>query len=411
MSDDLLARYEAALGDRVGPLAFVDLDAFDANAEHLLGQAGGLDVRVASKSLRCAALIKRALDHPRVGGPGGSVFRGVLAFTPAEALHLAWHGIEDILVAYPSVDRAALTQVAWRVREQGAGRIILMVDSLEVAALISEAARNARVRIPVAVDIDASWRPVRGMVVGPRRSPVVSPADAAALVGSLAADPGLKVVGLMAYEGQVAGVGDRVPGRPLRSAVIRAMQSASLRELGRRLPAVIESVRRELAQHGQRLELVNGGGTGSLSRTSAAGTVTELSAGSGLYASTLFDTYQSLALQPAAYFVLPVVRRPGKGVATVLGGGYIASGAAGRDRLPSPVLPVGLELTGTEGAGEVQTPLRGSAADRLTVGDRVYFRHAKAGEPAERFPTVLLVQGDRVIDEVPTYRGVGKTFL
>ena len=409
--NDLLARYEKALGDRTGPLAFVDLDAFDANAAHLLGQAGGLPVRVASKSLRCAALIKRALDHPRVGGPGGSVFRGVLAFTPAEALHLAWHGIEDILVAYPSVDRAALTQVAWRACEQGAGRIILIVDSVEVAALVSEAARNARVRLPVAVDIDASWRPVRGVVVGPRRSPVVTPEQAAALCGALAADPGLKVVGLMAYEGQVAGVGDRVPGRPLRSAAIRAMQAASMRELGRRLPAVIEAVRRELAQHGQRLELVNGGGTGSLSRTAAAGVATELSAGSGLYASTLFDTYRSLALRPAAYFVLPVVRRPGPGVATVLGGGYVASGAAGRDRLPTPVLPAGLRLTGTEGAGEVQTPLRGAPADQLVIGDRVYFRHAKAGELAERFSSLLLIQGDRVVDDVPTYRGEDKAFL
>jgi len=240
---------------------------------------------------------------------------------------------------------------------------------------------------------------------------VVTPAQAAALVGALAADPALKVVGLMAYEGQVAGVGDRLPGRPVRSAAIRAMQRASLRELGRRLPAVVGAVRRELAQHGQLLELVNGGGTGSLSRTSPAGVATELSAGSGLYASTLFDTYRSLALQPAAYVVLPVVRRPGRGLATVLGGGYIASGAAGRDRLPTPVLPTGLRLTGTEGAGEVQTPLRGAPADRLAVGDRVYFRHAKAGELAERFSTLLLVQGERVIDEVPTYRGEGKTFL
>jgi D-serine deaminase-like pyridoxal phosphate-dependent protein len=408
---DHLARYEAALGDRVGPLAFVDLDAFDANAAHLLGQGGGLSVRVASKSLRCASMVKRALAHPRVGGAAGSVFRGVLAFTPAEALHLAWHGVEDILVAYPSVDRAALSSVAWRAREQGAGRVVLMVDSVEVASLVSEAARNARVRLPVAVDLDASWRPVRGVVVGPRRSPVVTPAQASALVGQLAADPALKVVGLMAYEGQVAGVGDRVPGRPLRSAAIRGMQSASMRALGRRLPAVVDAVRRELAQHGQLLELVNGGGTGSLSRTAAAGVATELSAGSGLYAPTLFDTYRSLALRPAGYFVLPVVRRPGRGVATVLGGGYIASGAAGRDRLPTPVWPAGLRLTGPEGAGEVQTPLGGAAADRLAVGDRVYFRHAKAGELAERFSALLLVSGDRVVDEVATYRGEGKTFL
>jgi D-serine deaminase-like pyridoxal phosphate-dependent protein len=408
---DLLARYEAAFGDRDAPFAFVDLDAFDANAAHLLGQAGGLPVRVASKSVRCVALVKRALAAPAVSG---SAFRGVLAFTPAEALHLAEQGIDDILVAYPSVDRAALASVASRAASGAPGRIVLMVDSVEGASLVSGAARSASVRLPVAVDVDAGWHPVRGVVVGPRRSPLATPADAVALVGRLATDPGLSVVGLMAYEGQVAGVGDRVPGRPVRSAAVRAMQAASLRELRSRLPAVVDGVRRELERHGQRgqqLELVNGGGTGSLSRTTAAGTVTELSAGSGLYASTLFDTYRSLALRPAAYFVLPVVRRPGPGLVTVLGGGYIASGASGRDRLPTPALPPGLRLTATEGAGEVQTPLRGAAADRLSVGDRVYFRHAKAGELAERFSTLLLLQGDRVVDEVPTYRGEGKTFL
>ena len=104
------------------------------------------------------------------------------------------------------------------------------------------------------------------------------------------------------------------------------------------------------------------------------------------------------------------MRRPAPGVVTVLGGGYVASGAPGRDRLPTPVLPAGLRLTGTEGAGEVQTPLRGAAADGLRIGDRVWFRHAKAGELCERFDTLLLVEGDAVVAEVPTYRGEGKAF-
>ena len=172
----------------------------------------------------------------------------------------------------------------------------------------------------------------------------------------------------MAYDAQVAGVGDNVPGRPARSQAVRAMQAASLRELAGRLPEVVAAVRAEVEAAGGRLELVNAGGTGSLDRIAANTAVTELSAGSGLYAPTLFDTYRSLALRPAALFALPVVRRPAPGVVTVLGGGYVASGPAGRDRLPSPVLPAGLRLTGTEGAGEVQTPAAwrrgGPAADR-----------------------------------------------
>ena len=335
----------------------------------------------------------------------------MLAFTPAEALHLAEHGFDDVLVAYPSVDRDALCQVAERIAGQAPGRIVLMVDSVEGAALVARAGTDVGVRLPVCIDLDAGWQPVRGLSVGPRRSPVCSPEQAGALTRALAADPGLRVVGLMAYEGQVAGVGDRVPGRPLRSMAIRGMQAASLRELRDRLPRVVAAVRSELARCDQTLELVNGGGTGSLARTAAGGAVTELAAGSGLYAPTLFDTYRSLALRPAALFALPVVRRPGPGVVTVLGGGYVASGPPGADRVPRPVLPHGLRLTGAEGAGEVQTPVRGAAADRLAVGDRVWFRHAKAGELCERFATLLLVEGGQVVGEVPTYRGEGRTFL
>jgi D-serine deaminase-like pyridoxal phosphate-dependent protein len=108
---------------------------------------------------------------------------------------------------------------------------------------------------------------------------------------------------------------------------------------------------------------------------------------------------------------LSVVRKPGPRVATVLGGGYIASGPAEKSRLPEPYLPEGLKLDSQEGAGEVQTPLMGPAAAGLELGDRVYFRHAKAGEMCERFDRLYLIEGDRIADEVPTYRGEGRTFL
>ncbi len=158
------------------------------------------------------------------------------------------------------------------------------------------------------------------------------------------------------------------------------------------------------------LRFVNGGGTGSIERTIAEPAVTEVAAGSGLFSPTLFDGYRAFRARPAAFFALPVVRRPSARVATVLGGGYPASGPAGKDRLPRPVLPPGLKLDAQEGAGEVQTPLHG-AGERLQIGDRVWFRHAKAGELCERFASLHLIRGDQVVDEVPTYRGEGKTFL
>ncbi|HXN37075.1 MAG TPA: amino acid deaminase/aldolase, partial [Solirubrobacteraceae bacterium] len=153
------------------------------------------------------------------------------------------------------------------------------------------------------------------------------------------------------------------------------------------------------------------GGTGSLERTAGEPAVTEVSAGSGLYGPTLFDAYRAFAPRPAAMFALPVVRRPGRRVATALGGGYLASGPADAACLPRPHLPAGLRLDRLEGAGEVQTPLLGAAAERLEIGDRVYMRHAKAGELCERFASLYLIEGDRIVDQAPTYRGEGQCFL
>jgi D-serine deaminase-like pyridoxal phosphate-dependent protein len=159
------------------------------------------------------------------------------------------------------------------------------------------------------------------------------------------------------------------------------------------------------------LELVNAGGTGSIESSVAEPYVTEVAAGSGLYGPGLFDDYSRFTPLAAAFFALPVVRRPRPGVVTALGGGYVASGPAGTDRLPVPTYPAGLRLDPQEGAGEAQTPLLGAAADKLGIGDRVWLRHAKAGELCERFERLHLVSGDTIVAIVPTYRGEGHCFL
>ena len=124
----------------------------------------------------------------------------------------------------------------------------------------------------------------------------------------------------------------------------------------------------------------------------------------------LFDAYRSFTPRPALMFALPAVRRPGPGLTTFLYGGYVASGAPGGDRLPVPVAPAGLRYLGREGAGEVQTPVRGEVA----IGGRAWWRHAKAGELCERFDTLHVVDetadGPALVDRWPTYRGEGKCF-
>jgi D-serine deaminase-like pyridoxal phosphate-dependent protein len=397
---DDLRRLNAATADLEPPFAVIDQAALRSNAADMTRRAGGTPIRLASKSVRCRRLID---DTLALDG-----FRGVLAFTLPEALWLAeCRTSDDIVVAYPTADTGALARLA--ADPIAAMAITVMVDSVEHLDLIARAAATVPDPHPVlvAIDIDAGYQALAGRLrVGARRSPVRTPAQAAALARAITTRPALRLAGLMAYEAQIAGVGDSPPGRPAYATAVRAMQRKSAAELARRRAAIVAAVR-QIAQ----IEFVNGGGTGSIAATAAEDAVTEIGAGSGLYQPTLFDAYRSFAGRPAALFALPVVRRPGPGVVTVLGGGYVASGPGDPSRLPHPYLPAGLTLDGNEGAGEVQTPVLGPAADDLRIGDRVWFRHAKAGELCERFNELHLIDGGAVTATVPTYRGEGKAFL
>jgi D-serine deaminase-like pyridoxal phosphate-dependent protein len=393
-------RYERIFAEVEAPFAFVDLDAMWANAAAMLERAGAKPIRVASKSIRCRDLLTRILRRDER-------FAGLLTYTLPETLWLAEQGFEDLLLAYPTADAGALGELALRSAASPAGSPVVMVDCVEHLERIESVLGAGAAPVRVCIDVDASWWALGGRIkAGPKRSPVHTVEQAVALAREVERRPQLELVGLMAYEGQIAGVGDRPPGRRLRGAAIRFMQRRSAAELARRRAAIAAAVG-EVSE----LEIVNGGGTGSLELTAAEDAVTEVTAGSGFYAPALFDHYSRFRLTPAAGFAMPIVRKPGAGVATALGGGYLASGSGDRSRLPVPWLPAGLRLDPEEGAGEVQTPLLGEPAADLAIGDRAYFRHAKAGELCEHFGALHLVEGGEIVDEVPTYRGDGKAFL
>jgi D-serine deaminase-like pyridoxal phosphate-dependent protein len=397
---DRYARYDEATADLDPPFAVVDLAAFDSNARDLVRRSGGVPIRVVSKSLRCRHLIERALAQPG--------YRGVMCYSLAEAIWLHSIGLsDDLLVAYPTADRAALRALA--ADEAARQHITVTIDSAAHLDFIDATIGAGHPQIRVCLDLDMSWRPLpRGPVVqiGTWRSPLRSPAEAALFAETVLKRPGFALVGVLGYEGQIAGLGDAPPGRPVRAAIVQAMQARSSAELNERRTEVVRRIR-AIAP----LEFVNGGGTGSLESTSADKSVTELAAGSGLVGPTLFDAYAKFHPQPALLYALPVVRRPKAGVATLFSGGYVASGTGTPDRLPSPFWPAGLRLTKTEGAGEVQTPVLGTAADGLRIGDRVWMRHAKGGELAERITSYQLISpGEPDAVSVPTYRGDGQCF-
>ncbi len=376
----------AAVSHLPAPFNVLDLDAALANAQDMTSRAQTTPIRLASKSLRIPELMRRVLALPG--------YQGVLAFSVAEALWLVSEGFRDIVVAYPCANPELLRAVNSDpvAREE----ITLMVDSVEHVEFIARHVEDPQLRL--CLDIDASLE-VGPAHIGALRSPVHSAAQAVVVAQEIIRRRGLRLVGLMAYEGQIAGTTDTSPA-------VAVMKALSVRELAKRRAAVVKAVSALVD-----LEFVNGGGTGSIETTRAEEAITEIGAGSGIIGPALFDNYRQFTPQPAHWFVLPVVRRPAPDVVTIAGGGRIASGAIGKDRLPVVDFPTGLHMSALEGAGEVQTPLRGAAAANLQLGDHVWFRHAKAGEGAEWANHVVVVSNGEILGHWDTYRGLGKSFV
>jgi D-serine deaminase-like pyridoxal phosphate-dependent protein len=398
---DRWSRFARAIANEPWPCALVDLDAFDRNVALLLrhATAHGKKLRVASKSIRVPELLQRILRAaPDVG---------VMTYTARETAFLATQGFSDLLLAYPTARRDDADALAQTAR---AATLSVVVDDVAHLEVLSAAARDAQRTIDVVVEVDMAFRPLRDRVhLGVRRSPLRATADVLAFVARIDDFPGLRFRGLMGYEAQIAGLGDEGHRgtQRLKSAFGRLIKSRSR--------AQVEQMRAELVRaleaRGRAPAIVNGGGTGNLTWCAAEPALTEVTAGSGFLCSHLFDRYREVRPEPAVWFALQVVRRPTRGMVTCHGGGYVASGAIGVDRLPIPALPEGLALLALEGAGEVQTPLRVPPESTLRVGDPVFFRHAKAGELAEHFDAYLLVRGDRIEGRAPTYRGLGHAFL
>ncbi len=390
------ARYRRALAGEPLPSALVDLDAFDANVERLLApvRAAGKTVRIATKSIRCPTLIRRAAARPGV--------RGLMTYSAAESALLAEEGAQDLILAYPTVQPADVSLLA-RINQRA--RCAVVVDAAEQLPPLAAAARDAGAQIPVIIELDVSLR-LLGLHLGVRRSPVRDAGTVVELARRIADTRGLEFAGLMGYEAQIAGLTDAGPFAAWQNPIKRILKRGSRPSVERSRKDVVQAL------HENHLPpaLVNGGGTGSVTWSAAEPALTEITVGSGFLVGHLFDYYADLKLDPALFFALQVVRRPAPGLVTCHEGGYVASGAAGPDRLPLPWLPRGCKLLPMEGAGEVQTPVLLPAGLELPLGAPLLFRPAKSGELAERFTHYLLVRGDAIVERAPTYRGLGRSF-
>jgi D-serine deaminase-like pyridoxal phosphate-dependent protein len=403
-SDQTYQAYRDTFRNQRLPLAFIDLDKFDANVDYVakLAKAAGKTIRLGSKSIRCAGLMRR------IFAANPEVYRGILTFTVEETAWLAGQGFEDLIVAYPSVQPS---DIALMVEMTRAGKQVwLMVDNIEHLRILSEAGKKSGQRLHACLEVDMAYRPLnlRSVHLGLRRSPVRTPEQARDLIRAAKEFPGVTIDAIMGYEGHIAGTNDDIPGAGFKNFYTNAIKKNSVRELTRRRDAIVNMLRAE----GVDFKIVNGGGSGSIVSTGRDPLVNEITVGSGFYASGLFHHFKEVQFQPSAFFAIQIVRIPAEGMITCQGGGYIASGAVGAEKLPLPIYPAGLKYLSLEGAGEVQTPfILPRDCPRLELGDPVFLQHAKAGELCERFNDLWLVKGGKLEGQVKTYRGEGMAFL
>lgn len=388
--------YKKAVSGQSLPSAYLDMDYLDENIEALERRAGEVPIRIATKSIRSLEVLQYISNRLKN-------CIGFMAFTMDEACYLADAGLDNILLGYPGLQQQAIENVSEHLKK--GKTITLMVDRQEHLDAISEVAVTKGVKVPVCIDVDVSTK-FPGVYFGVYRSAIKTKAQFTDLLTRIHNNPNLIAVGLMGYEAQIAGVTDNQPGRALINNIVRSLKKKSIPKIAAKRKELVAEFTRIT---GEKPLIVNAGGTGSVESSSNESWVNEVTIGSGFLQPALFDGYVGFSHQPAAFYALEVVRCPDAGIYTLHGGGYIASGSAGDDKVPEPYLPSGMKLEKNEGAGEVQTPVHYSG--ELQLGDPVFFRHAKAGELCERFKTLNLIRDGQLVGSYDTYRGAGRCFL
>ena len=380
------------------PYAWLNLDALDQNIQFVNENSGTKKIRIATKSVRSVDVLKYIEKHLHNSN-------GFMTFTAAETVYLANEGLNHFLIGYPTMEAHTVRKLL-QMQQTGLD-VTFMIDHEKHLEFLQHLASEMNCHVQVCIDINVSVD-YKVLYFGSKRSPLSNKDRLLYLLAKVKKYPSIRIVGAMGYDAQIAGIGDH-PSSIVKRLFIPALKKQSEKKVSVWRKQAVHLIK----QNNRELQFVNGGGSGSIQYTAKQSEVTEVTVGSAFFAPALFDTYHNLALTPSVGFALRVVRQFDEETFVLQGGGYIASGAIGADRLPQFVEQSRFTFLPLEGAGEVQTPIL-DANKSLNIGDTVFLRHAKAGELCERFLTLHGVRGtDLDIYERPfsTYRGDGQCFL
>ncbi|MFW9877651.1 MAG: alanine racemase [Candidatus Thorarchaeota archaeon] len=374
------------------PLVICDLDAFNQNLEKVgvYLRKAKKKLRLCTKSVRVPELIKKV--------EGQDFVNGLFTYNSAEALFYAEkYQIKDILLGYPTTSLLDIKELCKAANIEGV-EISVMVDSIYHLDLLEETAKQYNVSLKILIEVDVADK-LFGINVGVLRSPLRKPEEIVKIAHEINKRKHLQYRGIMGYEAQNASIGDT-------SFFMRWIKKRSRNHVNHWRQNIIDALNKE----GFESEVINGGGSGCFEETAAEPSITEIGIGSLLFKSHIFDEIYSLNdFLPSLFFVLQVVRKPRKSIVTAFSGGYISSGAV--RAMPLPVKPENLKTIKNEEFGEVQTPFKfNSKKYTINMGDPIFCRFGKAGEPLEHFNHINIYSDGALIDNFLTYRGMGNRF-
>lgn len=376
------------------PFAALYLPALQQNIQDIAQRAKNIPIRIASKSVRCRWVLDYVLKQK-------SQYQGLMTYHLEETLWLAQNGFDNLLIGYPYTFSPSILPLLELIKT--GKNIFFMVDLPIHLETLNNLGQKLNVKVPVCLDLDLSTD--FGLIwFGVKRSSIRTLEHLKERVKLIKTLNFIELKGIMGYEAQIAGLGEKQPNF-LKRWVIPFLKKISLKKLARKRKQMYELLQNE----GFELQIVNGGGTGSIEKTIQETYINEVTVGSGLFSSGLFDMYYDFYHQPALFFGLEITRNPEPNIYTCAGGGYIASGSIGMEKQPKAFLPKDIQFLKEEGFGEVQTPFY--SKNPLEIGDCIFLRHAKAGELCERLGSIYIFDNEKIIEVVPTYRGEGKCFL
>ena len=230
------------------PVLCADLNALESNLTTMRRTMAqnGISSRPHSKTHKCPAIAKLQIQS-------GSI--GICTAKVGEAQSMFEHGIDRILMTTISATPFKIRR-AMRLRASCSG-FVQATDTPENARLLSEAARAAGVMADVVVDIDSGLHRT-GVGAG---DPAVQLAE---IVDTL---PGLKLRGVLCYDGEVQHV---------KSFTVRRARSLE------RLTPAAETVER-MQRSGLNTEIFSGGGTGTYNIDHATPGLTDIQVGSYVF--------------------------------------------------------------------------------------------------------------------------------